>query len=338
MSEPMIERIVRIIAANGGRAMKQNEIVQALVLNEHGGGGVIPEALKEKMATTVNGALYSERGKHLLINTNGSFTLNGAAVADASTQAIRGRGGARADGKVFWTDAEREQVAQRLAELRRGDMQSRIGTLLRRAQEVLPEPRRRRLVSPAQMKILSERVAQLLAREKVVLEQNPPQILEVHVECAPDYEKLRRSLPTPELVAILAERFIATVDAIALREGQGVPPTRPAHVTPPPNPPTPPPPPQPPRKTRVGIIGLDGDREHVLQKVRHLDLEIVFLDGHHHHTPARADFYIIHKTAAHAWHDRLKSQVSSSRVFFADGGISEIVRFLHDIHARKKSP
>lgn len=334
MSEPMIERIVRVIAANGGHAMRQNDIIQKLVIEENAGGGVIPDTLKERVACTVNGALYSDRGKRLLVNDNGNFSLNGGAMAAEQASFRKGRGGApRADGKIYWTDAEREQVAQRLAEMRRVDMKARMGTLFRKAQEVLPEARRRRPSAPL-MKFLSDRVARLVAGEKVVVEQNPPQILEVVVERVPDYAKVIRETPTPDLVAVLTERFFEGMQSAITAAHKGEAPAKAKVHSPSVVREAPPP---PPPKTRVGILGLGGDREHVLQKVGHLGLDIVFLDGHPHHTPARADFYIIHKTAAHAWHDRLKAQVSHSRVFFADGGISEVVRYLHDIHARQKS-
>jgi hypothetical protein len=340
---------IRAIMSKDGKPFGQAELIDILARDN---GAVTKEAI-QTIRSNVTSALYGKRAKPIFQKAgDGKFVL-----ADAVLEHTKANQGvehpttpepsklphysrSRRDGnsRVFWSEKEKDLIAEGLLEARKHDPMPSMLQLFDKAQCVLPPDRQRPTVSPKSVKEILDKVKLKIALKKKEEEFDdvPPVILEVQVPQPIDAQKILNETPTPYLCGTLIDRFLHGIDRLesALRKEE-----KPSHK---------------PRshhhnnhhttlapvekkKPCVAIVGLLPDQaQHVAEKAKSIPLDLHFIDKERSETsyPARTDYVIVQRHSRHRWYEKARDQFQSNRVFFIDGGISLVVQKLYDISSQ----
>lgn len=259
--------------------------------------------------------------------------------------------------RVVWTKEERRTVFQNVPE----PVTERWVTMWKRVMQVLPENRRRSLVSSAQSTLLKHEYEKWREENPTFhppqqsMVKPPPEarvepmetatatephiiVIEKLVKVEPDY----LNIPTSTLLRLLGERILIQeqfeqrfrqmedmIEAKRLAERTHRPELGPL----------PPPEPEREKKVRIVIIGLlDGQQNEVEERCANTPkpVKLRFYDTDRNAGgDGVVDYAILTKHTNHQWWDRMKSMLPSDRVFFVDGGIGGVVQKVYDICSRR---
>ena len=246
--------------------------------------------------------------------------------------------------RIEWEETEIDAVAKAFVAERLSNPFLSAKVLVMKAQkDTLPEHRRRNF--PAIPICLRARIGHhwRVAASKEAGDPPTPLIVQVETPKPFDYSEALATLDSPTLAALLMGKLgqlvrglQAQLDAIP---GRGVN-TKPAAS---------PLPAAPPltmfasvekRKPRVVVIGpLNGQMHEIEQQVEQfkIPIEVRFADKEASNTglPTSCDYAIVTRHSRHKWWDAACKQAGHSRVFFIDGGISQVVQKLRDIASRQ---
>jgi hypothetical protein len=213
-------------------------------------------------------------------------------------------------------------------------------------QELLPQDRRRNLVSLASCKELSVAIAKFwrLRTDKVAPpEPVPPVIMNIEVPAPMEYGELLKNLDVPSIVALLVAKLndpLVQVSAqlASLQAQLGV---RQAEITKPPVVPLPliavs----QQKKMPRVAVMGpLEGQFKEIERKATDegLKVELRFVDNTKSAptAPVSCDYCIITRHTSHDAWQIAQGQFKNDRLFIVHGGTTSVMQKLRDIASRQ---
>lgn len=244
--------------------------------------------------------------------------------------------------RIEWEDSELEAVAKAFVSARCGNpFESPILLANQAQEEALAEDRRRKLVTlPTNLRAkIMNHWRSTLAKEA---DEHPPVVLTVEVPKPFDYTEALNNFDCATLVALLMGKLGKEVGAIqnqlaGITEGLG---SRPSVA------------PQPAlklpavfakpekHKPRIAIIGpLPGQMNDIQKQVDQvaLPVELRFVDkeASSPSLPTSCDFAIVTRHNRHKWFDAARQQLENGRVYFVDGGITQLVQKVRDICSRQ---
>lgn len=240
--------------------------------------------------------------------------------------------------KVSWSPDEEALVVNEVADLRILDPSPHLIQLINKAQEKVLPPHRQRAVSAINaFPGLVERIT----AKVVELTSSTPEIVRVEVPQVPKEVPLAEVLAgvsLAQLVTLIAERFESRFDRIEslLSRGAVEAPSKPAQVHRPHVPVTEAEPRK--RKVRIAVIGLLPSQFTTVQersRTADVDLSYVNRDQSATAVPVSTDYVIVSKWVSHRWWEAARKQLPTDRVFFIDGGITQIIQKVFDLNARK---
>jgi len=246
--------------------------------------------------------------------------------------------------RIEWNEGEKDAVAKSFVALRQANPFLTAKVLVMKAQEAaLPEHRRRKF--PAIPTYLRARITRYwrLAAPNQAGDPSPPMIVQVETPKPFDYDEALATYDSPTLAALLVGKVgqtmrelqaqLAAIPGRSVGDAASERPARPAI--------------QPAifakeakRKPRVVVIGpMNGQMQEIKQQVEHykIPIEVRFADKEASNTglPTSCDYAIVTRHSRHKWWDAACKQVGHNRVFFIDGGISQVVQKLRDIASRQ---
>lgn len=248
--------------------------------------------------------------------------------------------------RIRWNDVEVGALSQAIVAERIADPFATQLALVNRAQtKCLPADRRRKSAS-----IPDELRARILADWKSKItdegkELPAPVILSVETPKELDYAEALAALDGATLVALLVRKLGNEMAGIqtqlsAIGERLGAPPAprsaKPSHASPLPRVPSK----AQKRKPRVAIIGpLDGQMEHIERQIedQQIAVEVRFVDKEASSPalPPSCDFVIVTRHSRHKWFETARNKCDNRKVFFVDGGITQVMQKLRDIASRQ---
>lgn len=245
-------------------------------------------------------------------------------------------GGFMRRSRIDWHGSETDKLADLVFQMRLNDTSSTLLQLLSRAQQQLPEERRRKIASlklvPWLEPAISERVNDLKNKAnkssqiKTIPQPPPPT----------NISKILEDMSTEEFFLTLARRLCQSVESLDLRLNQRFSRlenllsqliNRPITTQQANN---------KPKKIKIVIAGLLPDQCQEIERTcnGHAELNFMRKDQDGAEIPV-CDFVILSKFINHRWSDKAKLTMPKDRIFFIDGGVSSIIKKVFELGSRQ---